>query len=86
MSPRFEPITGRYLNLTLLGDRTGSTSRKPAKAFRCCACIPPAPTAGSIAGCSTTSASPTTNRVIVFDMRGTASRRRRRAIRTRNTS
>ena len=66
--------------------RTGSISRRPARAFRCCACTPPAPTAGSIAACSTTSASPTTTASSCSTCRGTANRRRPRAIRTRNTS
>ena len=66
--------------------RTGSTSRRPARAFRCSACTPRAPTAGSIAGCSTTSASPTTTASSCSTCRGTANRRRPRAIRTRNTS
>ena len=66
--------------------RTGSTSRRPARAFRCSACTPPAPTAGSTAACSTTSASPTTIASSCSTCRGTASRRRPRATRTRNTS
>ena len=66
--------------------RTGSTSRRPAKAFRCSACTPRAPTGGSTAACSTTSASPTTTASSCSTCRGTASRRRRRAFRTRSTS
>ena len=48
--------------------RTGSISRRRAKAFRCSACTPPAPTGVSIAACSTTQRITDNFRVIVFDM------------------
>ena len=49
MAAAIDPIIGRYLHLTVGGTRTESISRKPAKEFRCCACTPPAPMAGSSA-------------------------------------
>ena len=49
MSTRFEPITGRYCISICSASRTGSMSRRPARAFRFSACTPPAPTRGNIA-------------------------------------
>jgi hypothetical protein len=49
MSPRFEPITGRYLHLDLLGKPHRFMSRKREKAFPYSACTPPAPMRASSA-------------------------------------
>ena len=53
---------------TCSAGRIGSTSRKPAAESRCSACTPRAPTAGSIAACSTIQRITARFRVIAFDM------------------
>ena len=66
--------------------RIASMSRRRAPAFRCSACTPPAPTAGSIAACSTIRASRRTIASSCSTCRGTANPRRPSAGRTRNTA
>ena len=51
MPTRLEPIVGRYLHVTLQAGRIASTSRRPGRASRSCACTPRAPTAASSATC-----------------------------------
>ena len=50
MSPRFEPVTGRYLIANCWANRTGCSSRRRAPASPCSACTPPVPTAANFAG------------------------------------
>jgi hypothetical protein len=88
--PAVEPaLRAHYRPLSqsqLLGRPHRLYFEEAGQGIRCCACTPPAPTAGSIADCSTTSASPTTIASSCSICPGTENLRRRKAIRTRNTS
>ena len=47
----FEPIVGRYLNLEVDGRGYRIFVEEAGRAFRCCACTRPAPTAASSGTC-----------------------------------